>query len=48
MGDSEDINLTQYAMNELEALGLLKIDLLGLKNLSLIEVCKITGESEAV
>lgn len=37
MDGSDGINLTQYAMNELESLGLLKIDLLGLKNLSLIE-----------
>ena len=37
MGGSDDVQLTQYAMNELESLGLLKIDLLGLKNLSLIE-----------
>jgi DNA polymerase III subunit alpha len=29
--------VTQYAMTELEALGFLKIDLLGLKNLTLIE-----------
>lgn len=29
--------MTQYAMDELEALGLLKIDFLGLRNLSLIE-----------
>ncbi|WP_080874929.1 DNA polymerase III subunit alpha [Oceanobacillus timonensis] len=29
--------LTQYAMNELEAAGLLKMDFLGLRNLSLIE-----------
>src|SRR5699024_10860505 len=30
-------HLTQYAMNELEAIGLLKIDILGLRNLSLME-----------
>lgn len=29
--------LTQYAMNELEAIGLLKMDFLGLRNLTLIE-----------
>lgn len=29
--------LTQYPMNDLEAIGLLKIDILGLKNLSLME-----------
>lgn len=34
---SKEIPLTQYAMEELEAIGLLKIDLLGLRNLSLIE-----------
>lgn len=37
MSGSDDVYLTQYAMNELEALGILKIDLLGLKNLSMIE-----------
>lgn len=37
MNGSDDVYLTQYAMNELESLGLLKIDLLGLKNLSMIE-----------
>lgn len=34
---SHDTYLTQYAMNELEAIGLLKIDILGLKNLSMME-----------
>lgn len=37
MNGPDDVKLTQYAMNELESLGLLKIDLLGLRNLSLIE-----------
>src|SRR5699024_11909203 len=37
MSGSDDVYLTQYAMNELEALGILKIDLLGLKNLSMID-----------
>jgi len=32
-----DIHLTQYAMNDLEAIGLLKMDFLGLRNLTLIE-----------
>lgn len=32
-----EIYLTQYAMNDLEAIGLLKMDFLGLRNLSLIE-----------
>src|SRR5699024_7176063 len=32
-----DTPLTQYAMNELEAIGLLKMDFLGLRNLTLIE-----------
>ncbi|MFD1066052.1 DNA polymerase III subunit alpha [Oceanobacillus locisalsi] len=32
-----DTYLTQYAMNELEAAGLLKMDFLGLRNLSIIE-----------
>lgn len=32
-----DTNLTQYPMNDLEAIGLLKIDLLGLRNLTLLE-----------
>lgn len=34
---STDSYLTQYAMNELEAIGLLKMDILGLRNLTLIE-----------
>src|SRR5699024_6784331 len=34
---SHDVHLTQYAMNELEAVGLLKIDVLGLRNLSMLE-----------
>lgn len=34
---THDTYLTQYAMNELESIGLLKIDILGLRNLSLIE-----------
>lgn len=34
---SNETYLTQYAMNELEAIGLLKMDFLGLRNLSLIE-----------
>src|SRR5690625_2747276 len=34
---SNDVVLTQYAMEELETIGLLKFDLLGLRNLSLIE-----------
>ncbi|EQB35719.1 hypothetical protein M948_11800 [Virgibacillus sp. CM-4] len=32
-----DSNLTQFPMNDLEAIGLLKIDLLGLRNLTLLE-----------
>jgi len=34
---ARDTVLTQYAMDELEKIGLLKIDLLGLRNLSLLE-----------
>lgn len=34
---SNETNLTQFAMNELESIGLLKMDFLGLKNLTLIE-----------
>jgi DNA polymerase-3 subunit alpha len=34
---ANDTHLTQYQMNGLEALGLLKIDLLGLRNLTLLE-----------
>ncbi|WHX27734.1 DNA polymerase III subunit alpha [Virgibacillus halodenitrificans] len=34
--------LTQYPMNDLEAVGLLKIDLLGLRNLTLLEKMKET------
>jgi len=37
MEGTNETNLTQYAMNELEAIGLLKIDILGLRNLTLIE-----------
>ncbi|MFB1050845.1 DNA polymerase III subunit alpha [Paraliobacillus sp. JSM ZJ581] len=33
----EGIHLTQFAMHDVEAIGLLKIDFLGLRNLSLIE-----------
>ncbi|GAB3791900.1 DNA polymerase III subunit alpha [Virgibacillus kimchii] len=36
MGANES-NLTQFSMNDLEALGLLKIDLLGLRNLTFLE-----------
>ncbi|WP_152657351.1 DNA polymerase III subunit alpha [Oceanobacillus sp. CFH 90083] len=36
-GGTGETYLTQYAMNELEAAGLLKMDFLGLRNLSLIE-----------
>ena len=46
---SHDTYLTQYAMNELEAIGLLKIDILGLRNLSLMErivqsIRRMTGD----
>lgn len=34
---AHDTYLSQYAMNELEAIGLLKIDILGLRNLSFME-----------
>ncbi|UJL45050.1 DNA polymerase III subunit alpha [Virgibacillus sp. NKC19-16] len=34
---ANDTNLTQYPMNDLEELGLLKIDFLGLRNLTLLE-----------
>lgn len=34
---SHQVRLTQYAMNELETIGLLKFDVLGLRNLTLIE-----------
>lgn len=37
MTGSRGHNITQFAMDELELLGLLKIDLLGLRNLSFIE-----------
>ncbi len=37
MRGSHDIALTQYAMNDLEAIGLLKMDLLGLRNLTIID-----------
>ena len=34
---SNDVHLTQFPMNDLEALGLLKIDFLGLRNLTFME-----------
>src|SRR5699024_46626 len=34
---SSDIRITQYPMNDLEAIGLLKMDFLGLRNLTLLE-----------
>lgn len=34
---TQDTYLTQYAMNDLEAIGLLKMDFLGLRNLTLLE-----------
>lgn len=37
MPSQNEINLTQYAMKELEQVGLLKMDFLGLRNLTLIE-----------
>lgn len=37
MQGHEDLALTQYPMNDLETVGLLKMDFLGLRNLSLIE-----------
>ncbi|MCD7032789.1 DNA polymerase III subunit alpha [Metabacillus sp. GX 13764] len=41
-----DIYLTQYSMDYLEELGLLKMDFLGLRNLSLIESIKRAAERE--
>ncbi|SDH32855.1 DNA polymerase-3 subunit alpha [Alteribacillus persepolensis] len=35
--DNDDLFLTQYPMEDLEGIGLLKMDFLGLKNLSLLE-----------
>lgn len=37
MPGGQETNLTQYAMHELEAIGLLKMDVLGLRNLTLME-----------
>ncbi|GAB2569819.1 DNA polymerase III subunit alpha [Gracilibacillus alcaliphilus] len=37
MPSQHDITLTQFAMNELERVGLLKFDFLGLRNLTIIE-----------
>src|SRR5699024_2970309 len=34
---TNETNLTQFSMNELEAIGLLKMDFLGLRNLTLLE-----------
>ena len=47
---SEDIIITQYEMHAIEDLGLLKMDLLGLKNLTIIEdalarIYKVQGKS---
>lgn len=47
---SNNISLTQYPMNDLEKIGLLKMDFLGLRNLSLMEqivkrIIKHTGKS---
>lgn len=36
-GSEEAVSLTQYPMEDLEAIGLLKIDILGLRNLTVIE-----------
>lgn len=36
-GKNEEV-VTQYAMEDLEAVGLLKMDFLGLKNLSIIDI----------
>lgn len=44
-GDDSSVPITQYAMNELEHIGLLKIDLLGLKTLSVMRnVCAAVQE----
>ncbi len=41
-GDENDVPVTQYAMNDLERIGLLKIDFLGLATLRLMrEVCEM-------
>lgn len=37
MTSSHEMNITQYPMNDLEAIGLLKMDILGLRNLSIME-----------
>lgn len=44
-GNDDSVSITQYAMNDLEHIGLLKIDLLGLKTLSVMRnVCAIVQE----
>ena len=44
-GDDSSVPITQYAMNDLEQIGLLKIDLLGLKTLSVMRnVCAVVQE----
>ncbi len=50
---THDTKLTQYAMNDLEAIGLLKMDFLGLRNLTLMErilktIRYTTGEKMAL
>ncbi|WP_368251417.1 DNA polymerase III subunit alpha [Enterococcus sp. 2201sp1_2201st1_B8_2201SCRN_220225] len=47
---AEDINLTQFTMNDVETIGLLKMDFLGLRNLSIIDntlqgIKKVTGKT---
>lgn len=44
-GNDDSVPITQYAMNDLEHIGLLKIDLLGLKTLSVMRnVCAVVQE----
>ena len=38
-GGSSEINLTQYTMESVEKVGLLKLDILGLRNLSILSDC---------
>src|SRR5699024_2605311 len=42
--EPQDTYLSQYAMNDLESIGLLKIDMLCLKNLSMMERIVITAD----
>ena len=48
-GDDQSITMTQYAMEPIEALGLLKMDILGLSNLTILaKVVELISETRGV